>query len=114
METKPGDVYSAEEILASAAAADKDFEGPKIPEGRVVKIEILAVVDVTTANKTLRLGYRRAGSSYWLKRDAPGASGYGLILDQPLILVEGESPIAMVESATAKDALYFLARGTYL
>jgi len=113
-ETKPGNVYAAEEIVPSASAADKDFEGARIPQGKVVRIEILAVVDVTTANKTLRLGYKRAGTSYWLKRQAPGSSVYGLILDRPLILVQGESPIARVESATAADALYFLARGIYL
>jgi len=111
---KPGQVYSAEEVVPSAAAADKNFKGPKVPEGRVVRIEVLVVIDLTTANKTLRLGFDRAGTSYWLKRQAAGSSTYGIILDRPLILVEGEAPIARVESATAADALYFLARGVYL
>lgn len=114
MEIKPGDVYSAEQTVSSAPAADVDFEGPRVPEGRVVKLEILAVIDVTTANKTLRLGYKRAGVSVWLKRAAAGTGAYSMVLDKPLILSEGESPVARVESATAGDTLHFFARGVYL
>jgi hypothetical protein len=91
-----------------------DFEGPRVPEGRVVQLYILIAVDLTTVNKTISLGYKRAGTTYWLKREAAGAAAYGLHLDRPLILVEGESPVARVESATEGDSLVFLARGVYL
>jgi len=111
---KPGDVYRAEDYVAKAAAEDKDFSGPEVPKGMVVKIEHLTVIDWTTANKTLRLGFRRAGKIYWLKRAAAGASGYSLTLETPLFLVHGEAPYGRVESATANDELYFLAQGAYM
>jgi len=111
---KPRDVYSAEQTIAKASAADQDLSGPEIPEGMVVYIEVISVVDLTTANKTMRLGYERAGVKYWVQRVAPGAAVYGISNDRPIILVEGEKPIARVESATANDEILMVVRGRYL
>jgi len=112
--TKPGDVYAAELYQPDAQAADVTLEGPAIPQGRVVKIEAMIIVDVTTGNKTCRLGYDRGGTKYWMKREAAGSSGYGIALLTPMILVGGEKPVGRIESATLNDDIYFIARGIYL
>ena len=113
-ETKPSEIYSAEDYIANVPAGDKDFEGEPVPNGKVAYIETLIVIDLTTAAKTIRLGYKRGGSTYWLKRETVGAAVYGLSLDRPLILAEGEYPVARIETATVNDDCYFHARGRYL
>jgi len=114
MSLKAGDVYRAEAEVLKAPAGDVDMEGVPVPTGCLVKIETMYVVDLTTANKTMRLGYERAGVKYWVRREAPGATVYGLGMVEPLILGEGEKPICRVESATASDECRFFARGVYL
>ena len=110
---KASDIYSAE-LKATGAAADLDIEGPKVPEGRVVRIRVMYVVDLTTVNRSVRLGYKRAGSTYWFKRQNAGASAFGISLDGDLYLVGGESPVARVESAPAADECWLIVRGEYL
>ena len=114
MSVKLKDVYRAEHSVAKSPATDQDLEGSAVPTGKAVRLESLYAVDLTTAGKTVRLGYSRAGVNYWFKRNGSGASGYGAALDQPIILVEGEKPIARVESATANDELLMVASGVYL
>jgi len=111
---RPRDVYSAEEVNLRAAAGDVDLEGPEIPEGMVVKIEQFCAIDLTTANKTIRLGYKRGGNTFWITRQAPGTGLYGIGLNYPVFLVEGERPVARIESATASDECRLIARGSYL
>jgi len=113
MSVKLSDIYSAE-LKGVGAAADLDLEGPKVPEGRVVRLRIMYAVDLTTVNRSMRLGYVRAGTKYWFKRQNAGASAFGVALDGELYLVGGESPIARVESAPSADECWLIARGEYL
>ena len=114
MDAKPSEIYSAEVSLTCDSASTRTLKGDPIKAGKVVEIRTFLVVDLTTANKTLRIGFERAGSQYWLKRKGAGAAEYGIALEEELILVEGERPIAQVETPTQNDALVMLARGVYL
>jgi len=58
--TKPGDVYAAELYQPDAQAADVTLEGPAIPQGRVVKIEAMIIVDVTTGIRLVGSGMTEA------------------------------------------------------
>lgn len=113
MNVKPGDIYSAE-ISQVGQAADLDIEGPEVPKGHVVRLVVMYAVDLTTVNRSIRLGYSRAGTAHWFKRGNAGASAFGLCLDGELILVAGEKPIARVESAPSTDDCVLIARGIYL
>lgn len=113
MSVKPKDVYSAE-VSQSGANADLDLMGPQVPEGRVVRLRFFAAVDLTTVNRSLRLGYRRGGQDLWFKRQNAGASAFGVAMDGELYLVGGEAPIARVESAPLGDECWLIARGEYL
>jgi len=111
---KPGDIYDGHDTSPKSAAADVNLQGPEIPPGRVVRIVTFIALDLTTANKTIRLGYKRGGDTFWVKREGAGASGYGIGLGVDLLLVEGESPVARIESATANDECDLTVRGIYL
>jgi len=113
-EVKPGDVYTAEVVVPKAAAADTTILGPEVPEGRVVRIDTFYVIDLTTSAKTIELGYRRRGTNYWFKRAAAGTGVYGVSQDRPIVLVEGEQLVGKVESASASDECWLIARGIYL
>lgn len=118
---KPKDVYSVHRIDRAPAAADFTLLGDKVPMGRVVRIETFTCVDLTTENKVIRLGVKRRGTIYWLKREtaqkgtaASAINGYGIQLCTPLILSAGEQPAARVESAASKDEIHLFARGPYI
>jgi len=110
----PGDVYLGDREDAKAATGDVDLEGERVPEGCMLRLEFFGVMDLTTANKTVRLGVKRAGAVTWLKRISVGASAYGTILERPVLLRALESPVGRVESATAADVLQMVARGVYI
>lgn len=111
---KPGDIYSAEETDPKAEASEKNFQGPIVPPGQVVRIEFMAVVDFTTAAKTMSLGYKRGNVAVWVAKETLGSGVYGKVLHRNLILVGGERPIARVTTPTASDVLYFTVRGVFI
>jgi len=110
----PAEIYSAEDKVTCDSASTRTLKGERIGAGKVVEIRTFLVVDISTANKTLRIGFERGGTQYWLKRGAAGTNDYGIALQEELILVEGERPIAQVETPTSTDVLVMLARGVYL
>jgi len=110
----PAEIYSAEDKVTCDSASTRTLKGEIIRAGKVVEIRTFLVVDISTANKTLRIGFERGGTQYWLKRGAAGTNDYGIALQEELILVEGERPIAQVETPTSTDVLVMLARGVYL
>jgi hypothetical protein len=111
---KPGDIYEALEHIVDAPAADRTFEGPEVPEGKVLEIRTFWVSDESTANKVITLGFKRGNVIHILKSEAVGSSTYGAYLATLLILVEGEQPYAKITSASSGDELNFVVRGVYL
>jgi len=114
MDAVPSEVYSAEASVTCDSTSDRTLKGEIVKAGKVIEIRTFLVVDLSTANKTLRIGFERSGTQYWLKRKAAGTAEYGIALEEELILVDGERPIAQVESPTSADVLRMLARGVYL
>jgi len=109
------EIYEARVRDLSVSAADHTLRGDFVPSGRIVKLETFLALDETTANKTITLGIEtRTGITTPIKTAAAGAGVYGIYLDTPLILVEGERPYAKIASATASDNLQLLARGIYI
>ena len=111
---KPGEIYSWEETWTAPDGNAKTWTGPKVEKGRVVRLEILAICDETTVNRTFRLGYDRAGTKHWIKAGNAGASAFDLALSIPLILSEYEAPAAYSSSHVASDVVHIIARGVYL
>jgi kynurenine formamidase len=115
MSVKPGDIYSHEDRRTEPGTTTMTLDqAPKIQPGKVVRIETLFICDETTAAKTLALGFEKAGRSYLVQKEALAVGVNGLALAAPLILAEGEKPIAVVTSPSANDVITFIARGVYL
>jgi len=104
-------IYEALEHVVAPGTDDIILMGPRVSENRVVEIKVMRIIDLTTDNKTMRLGFERAGVQYWFRRRNAGSGNYDLHLEAWLILNAGERPIAMVESPTAGDRIWFFARG---
>jgi hypothetical protein len=111
---KPQDIFEAVERIENVPAGDREFTGPTVPDGKVVRLESFYAVDESTAAKEIILGFRRGNVVHVLKHETCGTGVYGLALLTPLILVEGEQPYALIKSATANDEITFYARGPYL
>jgi len=113
-EIKPGDVYVGEDERKAPDTTNIVLKGPVVDPGHVVEITAMYVIDITTANKTLRLGFDRGGSLYWFKRQAAGSEAYGIQDKGKFYLGPGERPAAMVESPTANDVCTLYVRGVYV
>jgi hypothetical protein len=111
---KAKDVYLSYNLTKAPSTSDLEILGDVVKQGKVVSIETFFVIDQTTAAKTIKLGFRRGGTDYYIKRAAAGTGVYGIYLERPLILTEGERPIATVEAPTANDVCLLIARGPYL
>jgi len=105
---KPSYIY----VYAKApSTADLRLESPKVEPGTVLEIHSAAVCDLTTENKTLRIGWSDGTHDYWIKREAAGSGVYGITIQGKLILGEGSRLIALIESPTAGDECVLVASG---
>jgi len=104
-------VYEALEYRKAPSTDNIVLRGPPVPNKSVVELKVMRVIDLTTDNKTMRLGFERAGVQYWFRRRNAGSGNYDLHLEAWLLLNAGERPIAMIESPTVGDELWFFARG---
>jgi hypothetical protein len=112
---KPGDIYSYEDRRTEPGTTTITLDqAPKVRAGKTVRIETMFICDETTAAKTLALGFEKAGRVYLVQKETVGAAVYALALSAPLILAEGEKPVAVVTSPSANDVITFIARGVYL
>jgi len=107
-------IYNWLERVTVAGAGDVTLSGFPVPEGGIVQIDEFLVCDETTANKAISLGLVRQGVTHWLKIALAGGSTYGLILERPILLFEGEKPTIKVASAGASDVINVVCRGFYL
>jgi len=113
-EIKLADIYEALETKKAPDASDLTIEGPAVAKGKAVLLECFYVYDHTTAAKKVRLGIDRKGTKYWFKQEPAATDVHGLAQDGKMILVDGEKPVGMIESPTAADECYLVARGVYL
>jgi hypothetical protein len=113
-EIKLEDVYDARESKKAPDTENLTIEGPPVAKGKIVELECFYAYDHTTAAKTIRIGFDRNGTKYWIKQKPAATNEHGIAQNGKLVLVDGEKPIAMIESPTAADECYLVARGVYL
>jgi len=104
-------IYRVELRTKAPSTADVVLKGQAIPEGYVALIETVHLIDLTTANKTMRIGYERAGEQFWISRRNTGTGNHDLRFRLHVQFAPGERPIAMVESPTKDDEILFVCRG---
>jgi len=113
-EIKLADIYEALETKKAPDGTDLTIEGPAVAKGKAVLLESFYVYDHTNAAKNVRLGIDRKGTKYWFKQAPTATDVHGLAQDGKMILIDGDKPVGMIESPTAADVCYLVARGVYL
>jgi hypothetical protein len=103
--------YAYTSKLGASGSGTVTFEGTPIPRGCLGVLSFISVIDYTTADKKLILGVRDAGGNDRYLRVVDIANTYEAVLEGPIVLLEGETPIGIVESPTTSDVLYFSAYG---
>jgi hypothetical protein len=111
---KPQDIYLSVAQVPKSSGSSERLEGDPIPQGKVVAIESFFVIDQTSSDLTIQMGFSHNGVDYFVKREAAGTGAYGIFLNRRLILTEGDKPIAIIESPSVDDVLLLVARGPYL
>lgn len=101
--------YKFQEKYADPGTTTKTFVGSKVTRKCIAVLSHMSVSDYTTNAKKLVLGIRGAdGSDHYLKVSLGIATDiqHTATLEGSVILMEGEAPIAIVESPAASDVLY--------
>lgn len=114
MSTEQKKLYNAEIYQKANGTDNITLVGEPVPKNCKVELGYLIGSDETTTGKTIRVGYKRNGTLYWLQQE-PAATNYHTVeFDSTLILGEGEQPAVMIESPTDADECYLFARGLYI
>ena len=108
------DVYDAREERKAPDTDNLTIKGPKTEKGSVVQLDMFYAYDDTTPTKTIRIGFEKNGTIYWVKQGPAATNEHGIAQNGKMILVDGERPVAMIESPTANDVCCLVARGEYL
>lgn len=88
------------------SATTKTFVGPEVGQGKIAEITFASVVDYTSTNCKLILGYRDAQNNDHYLRVVQGAAVRDLSIEGKIYLLPTEKPIAIVEDPGASDVLY--------
>jgi len=107
----PKGLYRWTEKYAAPDTSDVTREGPIVKRGQIVVLHQLSVVEYTTADKSLLVGFKDAGGNAHYVSHDKGTSKYEAKMRGQMTLTENEKPIGTVLSPTANDVLYFSAFG---
>lgn len=103
--------YRWHDKYTCAATDDVTRKGPKAREGQIVELTQFSVVDYTTHNKQLLLGFEdENGDVHYFACDKK-SNVYEVQLEGKVYLLPGERPIGKVLSPGSSDVLYFSAHG---
>jgi len=94
--------------------ADYTWSGKYVKKGQVLELRHLSMVDKTTANKVISLGIQVGNKDpLWLKQVVGTNQNtiYGAALDNLVILVENERPVAKIASPSNQDNVHMAAYG---
>ena len=103
--------YSQNEKAIGGNGTNTTFVSQKVPRGQTIEITYASVIDYTTKNKKLELGIRSVDSVDVYLKSVQESSTFGISIDTPIMLYEGESLIGVVEATTTSDALHFSVHG---
>ena len=102
--------YRQDKIIKAAAAVQK-LVGEEVPEGHVLEVTHMSVADVTTADKTLEVGYVDVAGEDRILHAAKGSSRHECHLTGHAWLEAGEQPFGRVTTPTAGDVVIFSCHG---
>jgi len=98
-------IYESKFTAPDTSNVERSSES--VGRGRIARVISAYVTDYTTANKKLIIGKRDAANNIHYIKIAKETNTLSIALDQPMILLENEKIIGIVEAPTASDVLYF-------
>jgi len=111
MELKLVGLYTFRQKITAPSTDDVTFTGPAVGRGKILEVTALSVVDFTTANKQLLVGFKDVENNEHLVDGYKATSNYGIGLSGILYLLEGEAPLGKVVSPTTSNVCYFTCHG---
>lgn len=103
-------VYRQDKTIKAAAAVQKIL-GEEVPEGHRLEVTHMTVADVTTADKTLEIGYVDQAGEDRILHAAKGTTRHECHLTGHAWLEAGEAPFGRVTTPTASDVVVFSCHG---
>jgi len=88
------------------STADFDLEGPKVPLGKVLKIQSMFGTDETTPNKIIELGFVEGGVFKIMKSASSGSAGHSVWLNGTAIIGENTFVRVRIKSPDAGDVCH--------
>lgn len=94
-----------------AAASVQTPSGPKVPEGFFLEVTQIAIVDITTSNKILALGYLDLTGEFRVFCENQGTNLNMHQLWGEQFIFAGEAPAGRITTPTAGDDCFFSVNG---
>jgi hypothetical protein len=103
----------------TSTGATETFIGYEVPRGKTAILTFMSIIDYTNYNFKLILGIRDAsGVDHYIKVLQGSYSGqtdyqkiHSLWMEGEILLLPGQRPLGIIESATKGDVCYFTAHG---
>lgn len=102
--------YRQDKQVASAGAIEK-LKGEEVPDGYVLEVTHMSVVDETTANLLLELGYEDPSGDDKILTANNGTNRYEWHLTGHAWIMGGETPFGRVTTAVDGDVVAFSCHG---
>lgn len=104
-------LYRYRKKITAPDTTDITAVGPKVKRGQLLELTHLSVLDYTTGNKQLAVGYRDANEVNHFVRTEKASAKRECHMTGRLFLIENDEPIGFVDSPTANNVIYFTAHG---
>lgn len=100
-----------DDVTIEGNAEVETIEAKKVPEGYVLEVSHMMIADVTTAGKTLEIGYKSMTDVYTRLGASSHASKYEYHLTGHAWIAAGETPYGRVTTSTDGDDIHFSVHG---
>lgn len=100
-----------DDVTIEGDAAIEKLEAREVPEGFVLEVTHMMIADVTTAGKTLEVGYVTQAGDDMVLSASSHASRYEHHLTGRAWIMAGEKPYGRVTTSTDGDDIHFSVHG---
>lgn len=104
-------LYTHRQQIIAPGTDNIEWTAPPVRRGQIVLITHAAITDYTTANKKLYLGYKDMSGTVYYVSVRKAAQYNQAHLQGSLYLIEGDAPVAGIESPSTSDVISLVIHG---
>lgn len=97
----------------AGAATEQTITGDEVPEGRVLRITNMALLNVTAAATLAKIGIVAGGREHWFDGVAALTLGACYGFDMDVLCYEGDAPRCKVDPTAENDEFYLYVNGEW-